>query len=334
MRRRMFAVLIALVFWATGSAYAAGPTYYLALGDSLSRGIQPGRDGGLVETQQGYVDDLFAFYRVRHPGLRLAKLGCSGETTTTMIAGGSCSYGSGSQLAEAVEFLQTHHVGLVTLTIGGNNVDQCIGTAGIDEACVLNGLGAVAAELPRIVGALRTAAGPGVPIVAMNYYDPFLALWRLGAAGQLLANESFQATVVFNGLLESVYQQFRVPVADVAKAFLYGRLHAGTGVRSAVERVGDAGVDLDGRDAAGRPEHSSERVRLRRHCRRVRQNDRNLLTRRLTLTSHLDESEREHTHDDRKNPEHWFLLGALVSGADDGRRELQEHQQSRAYIEL
>ena len=36
------------------------PAYYLALGDSLSRGIQPGRDGVLVETEQGYVDDLYA----------------------------------------------------------------------------------------------------------------------------------------------------------------------------------------------------------------------------------------------------------------------------------
>jgi len=219
MTRRMFTVLVVLVLWATGSAYAAGPTYYLALGDSLSRGIQPAPDGRLVETRQGYVDDVFAFYRVRQPGLRLAKLGCSGETTTTMIAGGSCSYASGSQLAEAVEFLRTHEVGLVTLTIGGNNVDGCIGAGGIDQACVLNGLGAVAAELPRIVGALRAAAGPRVPIVAMNYYDPFLALWRLGAAGQLLANESLQVTLVFNGLLENVYQQFGVPVADVAKAF-------------------------------------------------------------------------------------------------------------------
>ncbi len=219
MTRRMFAAVVVLVLSATASAYAAGPTYYLALGDSLSRGIQPGRDGKLTETQQGYVDDLFAFYRVRHPALRLAKLGCSGETTATMIAGGSCTYGSGSQLAEAVEFLQTHRVGLVTLTIGGNNVDHCIGAAGIDQTCVLNGLGAVAANLPRIVGALRAAAGPGVPIVAMNYYDPFLALWRLGAGGQLVANESLQATLFFNGLLENVYQQFGVPVADVAKAF-------------------------------------------------------------------------------------------------------------------
>ncbi len=225
-----------------------------------------------------------------------------------MIAGGSCSYASGSQLAEAIEFVQTHQVGLITLTIGGNNIDHCIGAAGIDHACVLNGLGAVAAELPRIVGALRAAAGPGVPIVAMNYYDPFLALWRLGAAGQLVANESYQATVVFNGLLESVYQQFHVPVADVAKAFRTADFTPVPAFDLPLNVTGDAGVDVDGRGAAGRPGYTSERVRLRRHCRRVRPDDRKLLTRRLALTTHFDESEREHTHDDRKNPEHRFSL--------------------------
>jgi len=219
MSRRTIPVFAVLVLWATASAYAAPPTYYLALGDSLARGIQPDSAGELVETNQGYVDDLFAFYRLRVPGLRLAKLGCSGETTTTMITGGSCPYTGVSQLADAVAFLHTHRVGLVTLTIGGNNIDHCIGIGGIDQACISNGLNAVAADLPAIVAALRAAAGPRVPIVAMNYYDPFLALWRLGLAGQALANDSLQATLFFNGLLEGVYQHFGVGVADVAKAF-------------------------------------------------------------------------------------------------------------------
>jgi lysophospholipase L1-like esterase len=219
MRRLTIALFAVLLLGATGTAYAAAPAYYLALGDSLSRGIQPGRDGVLVETDQGYVDDLYALFRLRHPALRLAKLGCSGETTTTMIAGGSCSYDEGSQLAEAVAFLQTHRVAFVTLTIGGNNIDHCVGTAGIDQGCVTDGLAAVSADLPRIVAALKTAAGPGVPVVAMNYYDAFLALWALGPSGQVIANDSLQVTTFFNALLERVYQQFRVPVANVAKAF-------------------------------------------------------------------------------------------------------------------
>src|SRR5207237_3394133 len=108
MPRRLVAISAILTLWISGSAYAAAPpVYYLALGDSLSRGIQPSQTGVLVETNQGYVDDLYAYYRARHAELRLAKLGCSGETTATMITGGVCSYPLGSQLTEAVQFLHT-----------------------------------------------------------------------------------------------------------------------------------------------------------------------------------------------------------------------------------
>ncbi|HME64963.1 MAG TPA: SGNH/GDSL hydrolase family protein, partial [Streptosporangiaceae bacterium] len=40
-------------------------TYYLALGDSLSQGVQPDAAGTSVETRQGYPDQLYAML---HPG--------------------------------------------------------------------------------------------------------------------------------------------------------------------------------------------------------------------------------------------------------------------------
>jgi hypothetical protein len=49
----------------------------------------------------------------------------------------------------------------------------------------------------------------------MNYYDPFLAAWTLGPAGQDLAVESVNVTLAFNYVLEGTYRLFRVPVADV-----------------------------------------------------------------------------------------------------------------------
>ena len=219
MPRRSMTICAVLTLWVSGSAYAAAtPVYYLALGDSLARGVQPTRTGVLVETNQGYVDDLYAYYRLRHPELRLAKLGCSGETTETMIAGGVCSYPLGSQLAEAVQFLQTHQVALVTLTIGANNILRCISASGIDPACVTNGMNDATVDLPQVLATLR-AAGPGVAIVAMNYNDPLLGLWRFGPAGQSLASQSLEMTVFFNSLLEGIYAGFHVPVADVAQAF-------------------------------------------------------------------------------------------------------------------
>jgi len=55
--------------------------------------------------------------------------------------------------------------------------------------------------------------------VAMNYYDPFLAEWLQGPAGQALAKQSVQFTTFFNSVLAQIYAAARVPVADVQAAF-------------------------------------------------------------------------------------------------------------------
>ena len=166
------------------------------------------------------MDHLFALSKLRQPSLRLKKLGCSGETTTTMIVGGVCPYTLGSQLADAVAFIQTHRVAFITLSIGGANVLGCFSLGGIDPALrCRTAWTSSELELGQILAALRAAAGPGVRIVGMNYYDPFLAAWILGAQGQALAAASLQATNGLNDLLGSLYYAFQVPVADVAGAY-------------------------------------------------------------------------------------------------------------------
>lgn len=211
----VFLLLLAAPAFAQQSAQRP---YYLALGDSLAIGIQPSFSGD-IPTNQGYADDLYALLRLRRPGIKLAKLGCSGETSDSMVNGGVCSYAEGNQLNAALGFIETHNVAIITLDIGGNDVDRCVNAAfEIDPTCLTKGLSNVSTYLPLIVGELRQAA-PKTPIVAMNYYDPFLAAWKLGPAGQALAQESLQATMGFNGELEAIYQAAGVPVADVAKAF-------------------------------------------------------------------------------------------------------------------
>src|SRR5262245_56045423 len=118
----------ALVFTvATASGARAQAPYYLALGDSLSIGIQPAADGSFVPTNQGYVDGLYALARTRVPALQLAKLGCVAETTSSMITGlqSDCYTAPDSQLQQAVAFLDSHDVLLVTLDIGADNLLQC-----------------------------------------------------------------------------------------------------------------------------------------------------------------------------------------------------------------
>jgi lysophospholipase L1-like esterase len=212
------------------AAAAPAASYYLALGDSLAQGVQPNSTAPLNETNRGYVDDLYAMERARMHGLRLEKLGCPGETTTTMYEGGICKYALGNQLAQAVAFLATHRVALITIDIGANNVDNCISVAGISSTCIAAGFSAAGTDLPVILKTLRTAA-PTVPIYAMNYYDPFLAEWLTGSSGQTLARESVCLTTGygyptycpvktgFDGLLGTIYGAFAVPVANVATAF-------------------------------------------------------------------------------------------------------------------
>jgi lysophospholipase L1-like esterase len=215
----LLSAAVALV--GTPGAAAAGSPYYLALGDSLAAGIQPNATGQNVLTGRGYANDLLAVYRLALPALQLANLACPGETTQTMLAGGIayCPYPLGSQLAQAVAFLKSHSVALVTIDIGANDIETCVRPSGIDEGCVAAGFAATIANLPSILTTLRAAAGAGVPIVAMNYYDPFLAAWLQGPSGQALAVQSEQLLLQFNGVLASAYGAFGIPVANVESAF-------------------------------------------------------------------------------------------------------------------
>jgi lysophospholipase L1-like esterase len=201
-------------------------SYYLALGDSLSVGVQPNAAGKSLPTRQGYANQLYAALRAGDPDLRLVKLGCSGETTHTMIDGGICSYPAHSQLAEAVNFLHAHHgrVSLITIDIGANDPDSCITQASLGAAisCVTKSFPQTVANLTKIMSSIRSAAGDKVRVIGMNYYVPALSQWRDGPLGQQLARLSEGLVVGYNRLLTAVYQQFGARVANVFGAFHSG----------------------------------------------------------------------------------------------------------------
>ena len=197
--------------------------YYLALGDSLSQGVQPNAAGVSVETSSGYPDQVYAtLYRTR-PTLKLVKLGCPGETTSTMIHGGMCHYPGGSQLAAAVAFLHAHRgrVLLVTLDIGANDPESCGGQPGLTQLakCAAVGIREAVVRLGTIMTELTAAAGPGVRIVGMNYYLPALAQWRNGLPGHLVAWTAERLAAAYNQMLDRVYANAGVRVADVFGAF-------------------------------------------------------------------------------------------------------------------
>jgi lysophospholipase L1-like esterase len=218
-----YAPLLALAFVAgalaattPGAAAASKATYYVSVGDSLAQGYQPiggplsplGVDG----YAQGYANQLFKAVRGRYEQLQLVKLGCGGETTRTMVLGAVwCGFPAGSQVAQAEAFLNVHRgeVAFVTIDVGANDTfeygDQAVPT--------------ILTYLPQILGRLRAAAGPGVPIIGMSYYGVGLpGVWN--ATHDLAAVQGYVAQVgAFNDLLESIYASAADPVADVEGAF-------------------------------------------------------------------------------------------------------------------
>jgi lysophospholipase L1-like esterase len=220
-------LVLGLLVSLASPALAAPERYYVSLGTSLSVGIQPDANGDEALTDEGYADQLHRLLQIKDRRLRLVKLGCPGETTVSMIKGkdegSKCTYRGGSQLAEAVAFLQAHPraVSLVTIDMGANDVLPCVGVSDI-VACVSAAFTSVGWNLTIILDALQAAA-PGVPIVAMNYYNPFVAAWPqdLAFESNVLLNIGFNGVPGFNDLLESIYasRKMPVPVADVARAF-------------------------------------------------------------------------------------------------------------------
>ncbi|CAN7500957.1 SGNH/GDSL hydrolase family protein [Knoellia sp. LjRoot47] len=224
--RRVLAIVIAtLAVLGTPAAASAKPdpsagratSWYLALGDSLAAGYQPGvgddRDGGYVG---GVLDAL----QESAPKAKLTNLSCSGATTASMLGTDRCTYEQGSQVDAAVQFLRAHKskVDLVTIDIGANDVTPCArGT--VDVACAIGAVGTVERNLTTILGRLRAATGPQTQIIVLNYYNPFLAAWLTGAAGQQVAALTTQLQSLLNGAVSRSAATADADVADVATAF-------------------------------------------------------------------------------------------------------------------
>jgi len=215
------AMLITSILGGIPSARAGGgETFYLALGTSLAVGFQPHHGA----TSKGYVDVLWQRMQERITGLSLRNLGCPGETSSSMINGThpACRYPAGSQLDAAVAFLGAHpgQVAFITVEVGANDfIGACLRNTGrLDRACVADVLPRLGSRLTRIIDALA-AAGPGVPIVGMTYYDPLLGFWGLVPGGRALARADARAWSQLNATFTTTYEAAGAAVADVGATF-------------------------------------------------------------------------------------------------------------------
>jgi len=233
LRLLLAAAAVAIAGVGTGTVALGLPArpaaaYYVALGDSLSQGFQPmaRRGGAGVDTDAGYPDVVQAALSRAAPAAArptLVKLGCPGETTTTMIRGGICRYaGADGQLGAAADFLAAHRgrIDLVTLDIGINDVVRCEGRdpSPRSAACASAGLAALARDLPVILATVHRLAGSAA-VIGLNYYDPYAVDAALGGDGPGRAAWAAQVTSRLNAALAATYARFGVPVADVADSF-------------------------------------------------------------------------------------------------------------------
>jgi lysophospholipase L1-like esterase len=221
------ATMVLFVF-AGGAPTAQADTgrrqFYVSLGDSVAAGFQPSG-----QIRKGYVDDLVRSVRQTIPSLRAQKFACVGETSRSLMTGvgSECEYAAGSQLNAAVAFLERHpgQVPFITIDIGSNDmVGRCLdfNTGTFDRSCVAALVARLGHRVPRIVDALRAAAGPRVPILGMTYYNPFLGIWGLIPHSHALAKGLERAWEAFNAGLTAAYETAGAVVVDVARTF---RIH-------------------------------------------------------------------------------------------------------------
>ncbi len=225
------AAIAVLAIPAAASAVSTHARYYLALGDSLSQGMQPDAAGVTRNTGQGYTDQLFALERRQIKNLQLVKLGCGGESTTSMITGHGndrnarllhCNRTGGSQLTAAKRFLKSHHrrgeVALVTIDIGANDVDGCASPGVNLGTCLAAGEASIKTNVPKILSAIRKAVPARTALAAMTLYDPVLAEY-FSPSGRPLALASPAIVKAINAQLSTADSNAGFRTADVGSAF-------------------------------------------------------------------------------------------------------------------
>jgi lysophospholipase L1-like esterase len=221
--RRALAYLVFAAFLVLpAGASAADRQYYVSLGDSYATGYQATGPGEGANTRKGFANLLPKEARSRGYRLDLVNFGCGGETTTSILrrkaacrgpALGGPRYAGRTQIAAAERFLRRHRgeVGLITVSIGGNDVTRCAAPGVEPIACVTEAVEDIKANVRTLVRRLRAAAGPKPPIVGVTYPDVILGGWVSGEpADQNLARLSvvaFQSLI--NPALKEQYESVR-----------------------------------------------------------------------------------------------------------------------------
>ena len=217
---------MAIVFLPGAAQASKATTYYVSVGDSYSVGYQPGL--GATSGYTGYV--------AKKTHLTLANFGCGGATTTSVIdtvgcpdnlphTAGAVLYPKTTQAAAAEAFITAHHghIGLITVSIGGNDVTSCAAEPN-PTSCVGTAVTGIKENVATLASGLRAAAGPKVPIIGLTYPDVILGEYVYPSLPATAARISLaQLSVVafkslINPALTTAYAPSGGVLADVTAA--------------------------------------------------------------------------------------------------------------------
>ena len=184
---------------------ADGPTYYVALGDSLAANV------GVERPRDGYVSRFHAALE-RRDGVTygLRNFGVSGETSGSLIQGG--------QLDQAMAFMQENPISYVTIDIGANDLLGHVGSPDCSDSLdtpscqdrIQASLAAYRANLSLILDQIQSAA-PEATVILLQVYNPF----SLGLSSFVeFENQSNEAVRALNTVAAAVASERGVLVAD------------------------------------------------------------------------------------------------------------------------
>jgi lysophospholipase L1-like esterase len=236
MTRRLLLVLAVVAALLAGSAVPATAedrehendhATLLALGDSVAFGFNP----LLVPAGAGNPDNFVGYPELAASRLELrdTNASCPGEATGGFISPTGTDNGcrpyrsqfplhveySGTQLAFALAYLRAHHhVRLVTIDIGANDVfvlqRQCGGNPDCVNAGIPQVLATIQANLSLAFGEIRRQAHYEGRLVVLTYYS--LAYDPATAAGTQTLNAPIAATArKFGGVVADGFAAFQGP---------------------------------------------------------------------------------------------------------------------------
>jgi lysophospholipase L1-like esterase len=193
---------------------------YLALGDSLPLGYEVPAN---ADDDPGYAVRLNTFLQTDNPGLTTYEnLAVVGETSTSMI---TSTEAISSQLELAVAFIESEradgrNVGLVTLSIGGNDMlrilPAAVGGEGLAGEVALAEFSAnLDIILDTLLGALTVGEQRQGDLLLMNYYNPYPGLENPLDPG----NNTDTWLPQFNAVIQAAAEARGLPMAEVAQAF-------------------------------------------------------------------------------------------------------------------